>query len=224
MTQDTTPTSGAADLPDAMHMAELLENPINVVCQKTAAAVLRHQHSEFERIQALAAGRATAAQAVVPADLITLRKPTTSAELLWLLKLAHLVISDVGKTLEETLAPAQPAAEASRFGSPELQAMIIARCLEKDRADSVQEDAAWMPLTPELLTAIESGDLGNRFWIAAHNNNEPQIGVYEWRQGRNPHGFKSDLSRYGASEITHVLPYKPPALPAASKQGASHDR
>ena len=32
-----TPTSGAADLPDAMHMAELLENPINVVCQKTAA-------------------------------------------------------------------------------------------------------------------------------------------------------------------------------------------
>ena len=93
------------------------------------------------------------------------------------------------------------------------------------KSDSgVQEDAAWMPLTPELLTAIESGDLGNRFWIAAHNNNEPQIGAYEWRQGRNPHGFKSDLSRYGASEITHVLPYKPPALPAASKQGASHDR
>ena len=90
-------------------------------------------------------------------------------------------------------------------------------------ADSVQEDAAWMPLTPELLTAIESGDLGNRFWIAAHNNNEPQIGVYEWRQGRNPHGFNSDLSRYGASEITHVLPYKTPALPAAParKQGAT---
>ena len=34
-------------------------------------------------------------------------------------------------------APAQPAAGASRFGSPELQAMIIARCVEKDRADSV---------------------------------------------------------------------------------------
>ena len=93
------------------------------------------------------------------------------------------------------------------------------------KSDSgVQEDAAWMPLTPELLTAIESGDLGNRFWIAAHNNNEPQIGVYEWRQGRNPHGFNSDLSRYGASEITHVLPYKPPALPAARKQGANHGR
>ena len=91
-------------------------------------------------------------------------------------------------------------------------------CIHAARApaDNVQEDAAWMPLTPELLTAIESGDLGNRFWIAAHNSNEPQIGVYEWQQGRNPHGFNSDLSRYGASEITHVLPYKPPALPAAS--------
>ena len=30
----------------------------------------------------------------------------------------------------------------SRFGSPELQAMILARCVEKDQADSVLEDAA----------------------------------------------------------------------------------
>ena len=67
----TTHTSGAADLPDAMHMAELLENPINVVCQKTAAAVLRHQHSEFARLHALAAGQATAAQATVPPNAIT---------------------------------------------------------------------------------------------------------------------------------------------------------
>ena len=75
-------------------------------------------------------------------DLITIRKPTTSAEMLWLLKLAHLVLSDVGKTLEESVAPAQPVAEPSRFGSPELQAMIIARCVEKDQAESVLEDAA----------------------------------------------------------------------------------
>ena len=53
--------------------------------------------------------QATAAKAVVQDDLITLRKPTTSAEMLWLLKLAHLVISDVGKTLEETFAPSQHA-------------------------------------------------------------------------------------------------------------------
>ena len=42
-------------------------------------------------------------------------------------------------------APAQPAAEASRFGSPELQALIIARCVEKDQADRVQEDACHAP-------------------------------------------------------------------------------
>lgn len=51
------------------------------------------------------------APAAVPADLITIRKPTTSAEMLWLLKLAHLVISDMDKTLEKTFAPAQPAAQ-----------------------------------------------------------------------------------------------------------------
>ena len=87
--------------------------------------------------EALSGVQATAAQAAMQDDLITIRKPTTRAEMLWLLKLAHLVISDVDKTLEETFAPAQPAAEVSRFGSPELQAMIIARCVEKDQADSV---------------------------------------------------------------------------------------
>ena len=100
---------------------------------------------------ALAAGQATAAQAVVQDDLITIRKPTTSAEMLWLLKLAHLVISDVDKTLEAAFAPAQPAAEPSRFGSPELQAMIIARCVEKDRADSVPAVSDLPPLpAPDL--------------------------------------------------------------------------
>lgn len=43
---------------------------------------------------------------------------------------------EVVKTLEAAFAPAQPAAEASRFGSPALQAMIVARCVEKDQADS----------------------------------------------------------------------------------------
>ena len=49
---------------------------------------------------------------VVQDDLITIRKPTTSAEMFWLLKLAHLVISDVNKTLEETFAPAQELRES----------------------------------------------------------------------------------------------------------------
>ena len=170
MTATTTTTSGAAD--------RAIEN-----CPELNMS----NYDEIDRLHALAAGQATAAQAVVQDDLITIRKPTTSAEMLWLLKLAHLVISDVGKTLEESFAPAQPVAEPaksaayaalsepadiiagalqisrghayelmreavattaqedsapSRFGSPELQAMIIARCVEKDQADSVQEDAA----------------------------------------------------------------------------------
>ena len=123
-----------------------------------------HAESEMRRAAlldemqkaALAAVQATAAQAVVQDDLITLRKPTTSAELLWLLKLAHLVISDVDKTLEETFAPAQPAVEASRFGSPELQAMIIARCVEKDQVDSVQEDAALWHWLAEYLVGTRT--------------------------------------------------------------------
>ena len=42
--------------------------------------------------------------------------------------------------LEAAFAPAQPAVEVSRFGSPELQAMIIARCVEKDQADNKKKD------------------------------------------------------------------------------------
>ena len=38
------------------------------------------------------------------------------------------------------LAAGQATAEASRFGSPELQAMIIARCVEKDQADNKKKD------------------------------------------------------------------------------------
>ena len=66
-------------------------------------------------------------------NLITLRKPTTSAELLWLLKLAHLVISDVGKTLEESVAPAQPAAEPWRSAVLDLIDDCPGLTLEQDR-------------------------------------------------------------------------------------------
>ena len=105
MTTTTTPTSGAADLRTAAQaVVDRWDTPLWKDVPATAEYIGRLR-------AALAAGQATAAQAVVQDDLITLRKPTTSAELLWLLKLAHLVISDVDKTLEETFAPAQPAAQ-----------------------------------------------------------------------------------------------------------------
>ena len=62
--------------------------------------------------------------------------------------------------LEAAFAPAQPAVEASRFGSPELQAMIIARCVEKDQADSVQEDAEELRLSRALAFSVERA-IGN---------------------------------------------------------------
>ena len=46
----------------------------------------------------------------------------------------------IDSALAELAQLAQPAAEASRFGSPELQAMIIARCVEKDQADNKKKD------------------------------------------------------------------------------------
>ena len=101
----TTPTSGAADLRTAAQaVVDRWDTPLWKDVPATAEYIGRLR-------AALAAGQATAAQAVVQDDLITLRKPTTSAEMLWLLKLAHLVISDVDKTLEESFATAQPAAQ-----------------------------------------------------------------------------------------------------------------
>ena len=61
--------------------------------------------------------------------------------------------------LEAAFAPAQPAAEASRFGSPELQAMIVARCVEKDQADSVQDEA----LIRQMLEALETCNDGDGY-------------------------------------------------------------
>ena len=51
------------------------------------------------------------------------------------------VAGDVWKNgVKLNMSTQQKAAEASRFGSPELQAMIVARCVEKDQADSVLYD------------------------------------------------------------------------------------
>ena len=114
MTTTPTPTSGAADLPEALRSIQRFE-VVDCIDDKHVPAVIPKTHGPWVRyedhIAALAAGQAAAAQAVVQDDLITIRKPTTSAEMLWLLKLAHLVISDVDKTLEKTFAPAQPAAQ-----------------------------------------------------------------------------------------------------------------
>ena len=152
---------------------------------------------------ALAAGQATAAQAVVQDDLITLRKPTTSAELLWLLKLAHLVISDVDKTLEETFAPAQElresftaadmataASQGFRDGVASLSAHTAR--LEPARADTTQEDAE--------RHFFDAG------WKACANFCD-----------RDDVRFDGIVGHRGCPQFEE-------AFRAARKQGASHDR
>ncbi|MBH0033056.1 hypothetical protein I6F10_19925, partial [Pseudoalteromonas sp. SWYJZ98] len=71
--------------------------------------------------------------------------------------------------------PAPPAdSQPSSFGSPELQAMILARCAEKDKADSVLEDAArWFSERDNVL---------HSFWVLlgeaetqADNDNNPLL-------------------------------------------------
>ena len=67
----------------------------------------------------------TTPTAPADSDLITIRKPTTQAEVVWLAKLAHLLVSDVNYTLGAMLEP---------------------------KADSVQEDAArWHWLAEYLV-------------------------------------------------------------------------
>ena len=90
--------------PEAFDLADWLEAVGGGPSAKRCAALLREQHARIAELESeLEAVGAGGVQ-----DPITIRKPTTRAEMLWLLKLAHLVISDVDKTLEETFAPAQP--------------------------------------------------------------------------------------------------------------------
>ena len=113
----TTHTSGAADLHEALRRStaadgktELFNLPGYPLMVRAVDFNRIHAESEMRRaalLDEMQKAALAAAQAVVQDDLITIRKPTTRAEMLWLLKLAHLVISDVDKTLEETFAPAQ---------------------------------------------------------------------------------------------------------------------
>ena len=109
-----------------------------------------------------AADVATAAQAVVDRwDTPLWKDVPATAEYIGRLRAA---LAAGQATAAQAAQPAQPAAESSRFGSPELQAMVIARCVEKDQADSVQEDAAREPLqifdsprAKALMRAFEEG-------------------------------------------------------------------
>ena len=171
-----------------------------------------------DHVTALAAGQATAAQAVVQDDLITLRKPTTSAELLWLLKLAHLVISDVDKTLEDAFAPAQPAPVTQQSHQQEAQepAAVVVPCHtpsgKRVALYSAKQD---LPIGTQLYTA----PLPSPTTHPADSVQE-EAARYRWLRDGND-------AKHGAAWHVAVNLYGcewDAAIDAARKRGASHDR
>lgn len=130
----TTPTSGAADLPEALRSIQRFE-VVDCIDDKHVPAVIPKPHGPWVRyedhIAALAAGQATAAQAVVPSGWNLVPTEPTQA----MLDAVVTSMDDflLGKEAEKqyredwaamlAAAPAQPVAEP-----------VI--------ADSVQEDAA----------------------------------------------------------------------------------
>ena len=96
---------------------------------------------------------------------------------------------------------AQTDSAPSRFGSPELQAMIIARCVEKDQADSVQEDAARLDfLIEQRAYVVSDPDACPGYWL---------------------HWARPDGSTWVQCD-EHPTPRA--AIDAARKQEANHDQ
>ena len=84
----------------------------------------------------------------------------------------------------------------------------------------------WLPVTPKLLTEIESGLFGDEFWLAANGCSKAFRGIYQWKQGHHPHGFISESgSRWASSVISHVMPCGTPELPTVKDltQGVCND-
>lgn len=76
--------------------------------------------------------------------------------------------------------------------------------------ETVKAKTPWQPLTPALLNKLSGS-----YWLAVWGKREPMLGEYEWQpQSWQPYGFTlQDGERMGASSITHVMPFTPPALP-----------
>ena len=73
---------------------------------------------------------------------------------------------------------------------------------------------AWIKLDEATLRKIELGDLPDDLWIAVAGYRTATIARYVWQQGQNPHGFNTiGGSRFDAKDVTHVMPFVPPALP-----------
>ena len=110
--------------------------------------------------------------------------------------------------LEAAFAPAQPAAEASRFGSPELQAMIIARCVEKDQADSVLYDPK------AVLDVFNSARAGSEKPVGYMRGIRAVIA--HWESRPEPHRWMVPARAHQADA---AAPQPSPTAPATQQAG-----
>ncbi len=91
----------------------------------------------------------------------------------------------------------------------------VISALPASNAKEKSDASVWEPLYPVMLNHLDGS-----YWLAT-SNGRVVIGVYEWRQGHNPHGFKTDGGeRIGAEMVTHLKRFIVPAHPSATKQGA----
>lgn len=120
-----------------------------------------------------------------------------------------------GMDIEVYVARAVIAAhEAAQPAGAEVLA-LMAKHKAQDAEIAALRQSDWQPLTPSLLLKFETESMGPH-WLALNGVPTPIIGEYEWRQGRNPHGFNTDSDgRVSASVVTHVMPFVSPPLPMA---------
>ena len=74
----------------------------------------------------------------------------------------------------------------------------------------------WIPVTQALLDAQHPW-LYQPMWIVMKHCSHLSLiqGHYEWRQGRYPDRFLTDIGNVWAFDCTHVMPIVRPALPGA---------
>lgn len=75
-----------------------------------------------------------------------------------------------------------------------------------------QSPPSWEPLFPVMLNSLDGA-----YWIATKSG-RVLVGVYEWLQGHNPHGFKTyGGERVSADAVTHLMRYSTPLPPPPAR-------
>lgn len=164
------------DLPDAEDMA-------HSALQEALSFGLSHdviyRWMRAIQDQTVKAMRTPTAQAAPAAGAVAVPRETLVAWRQWCAQsMSHAIEHEISDWLAAAPTPAAQAdSQPSSFGSPELQAMILARCVEKDKADSVLEDAAREAIEKVLAlfpfnVPIQKFTINNGPCLTADNDDE----------------------------------------------------